>query len=167
MPIPRRLRALAAPLLALCLLCGGSCAFAAASGLPADFHFDHPSFKHELPFATRKVVIQVSVNQPAYWNLVLNNAQNLLDSFGQQNVRIVVVAFGPGLPMLLKNSAVAARLQSEDSEGVEFDACHNTMEAMARKIGHMPVLAPQAVVVPAGVVRIMQLEKAGFAYVRP
>jgi hypothetical protein len=41
------------------------------------------------------------------------------------------------------------------------------MEAMARKIGHMPVLVKQAVVVPAGVVRIMQLQHAGFAYIRP
>lgn len=131
------------------------------------FDFDHPTFVHDLPFAKHQIVLQVSVNEPTYWNLVLNNAQNLLDFFGQENVRIVVVAFGPGLPMLLKNSPVASRIESEDSEGVEFDACHNTMKAMARKIGHMPVVLPQAVVVPAGVVRIMQLEHAGFAYLRP
>jgi intracellular sulfur oxidation DsrE/DsrF family protein len=133
----------------------------------ARFDFDHPTFAHDLPFAKHQIVLQVSVNKPAYWNLVLNNAQNLLDFFGQENVRVVVVAFGPGLPMLLKDSPVASRIESEDSEGVEFDACHNTMKAMARKIGHMPVLVPQAVVVPAGVVRIMQLEHAGFAYLRP
>ena len=140
---------------------------AAAAAASGKFVFDHPTFVHELPFARREVVIQVSVNKPAYWNLVLNNAQNLLDFFGQENVRIVVVAFGPGLPMLLKNSPVAARIESQNSEGVEFDACHNTMKAMARKIGHMPVLVKQAVVVPAGVVRIMQLQHAGFAYIRP
>lgn len=139
----------------------------AAPAQAAPFDFDHPTFAHDLPFAKRQIVLQVSVNDPTYWNLVLNNAQNLLDFFGQENVRIVVVAFGPGLPMLLKNSPVASRIESEDSEGVEFDACHNTMKAMARKIGHMPVLVKQAVVVPAGVVRIMQLEHAGFAYLRP
>lgn len=134
---------------------------------PAKFDFDHPTFVHELPFAKHQVVLQVSVNNPTYWNLVLNNAQNLLDFFGQENIRVVVVAYGPGLPMLLKNSPAASRIESENSEGVEFDACHNTMKAMARKIGHMPVLAPQAVVVPAGVVRIMQLQHAGFQYIRP
>ncbi len=154
-------------LLALFLRLGGIGAAQAADATPARLDFNHPTFAHELPFAKHEVVIQVSSGGPEYWNLVLNNAQNLLDYFGQPNIRVVVVAFGPGLRMLLKNSPVAARLQSENSEGVEFDACHNTMKAMARKIGHMPVLAPQAVVVPAGVVRIMQLQKAGFAYIRP
>ncbi len=167
------LRALRAALLALGLgLFATAAASAASAGdTPAQpvakFDFDHPTFAHQLPFATRQVVIQVSENNPDYWNLVLNNAQNLLDFFGQENVRVVVVAFGPGLPMLLKNSTVAARLESENSEGVEFDACHNTMKAMARKIGHMPVVVPEATVVPAGVARIMQLEHAGFAYLRP
>ncbi len=164
------LRALRAALfglgLGLASMAGASAADAPAQPV-AKFDFDHPTFAHQLPFATRQVVIQVSENNPDYWNLVLNNAQNLLDFFGQESVRVVVVAFGPGLPMLLKNSPVAARLESENSEGVEFDACHNTMEAMARKTGHMPVVVPEATVVPAGVARIMQLEHAGFAYLRP
>ena len=154
-------------LLAWFLGLGGIGAAQAADATPARLDFNHPSFAHDLPFAKREVVIKVSSGGPAYWNLVLDNAQNLLDYFGQPDVRIVVVAFGPGLRMLLKDSPVAARIESENSEGVEFDACHNTMKAMARKIGHMPVLVPQAVVVPAGVVRIMQLQKAGFAYIRP
>ena len=164
------LRAFRAALLAfgLGLAVAGPASAADAPAQPvAKFDFDHPTFAHQLPFATRQVVIQVSENDPTYWNLVLNNAQNLLDFFGQENVRVVVVAFGPGLPMLLKNSPVAARIASQDGEGIEFDACHKTMEGMARKLGHLPVLVPQAVVVPAGLVRVMQLEKAGFAYVRP
>ncbi|MDA8260023.1 MAG: hypothetical protein M0Z99_31055, partial [Betaproteobacteria bacterium] len=59
---------------------------------------------------------------------------NLLDYFGQEKVRIVIVAYGPGLPMLLKNSTVAQRIASLDIEGVEFDACHTTMEARVRHI---------------------------------
>jgi hypothetical protein len=42
-----------------------------------------------------------------------------------------------------------------------------TSPEMAKKLGHMPELVPSAVIVPGGVVRIMQLEKAGFAYIRP
>ena len=67
----------------------------------------------------------------------------------------------------LKNSPVAERLAAQNAEGIEFDACHVTMEGMAKKLGHMPVLAPRAVIVPGGVVRLMQLEKNGFAYVKP
>ncbi|MBU2837690.1 hypothetical protein HF673_18910, partial [Acidithiobacillus thiooxidans] len=48
-----------------------------------------------------------------------------------------------------------------------FDACHNTMLQMAKKLGHLPKLVPSAVIVPAGIVRIMQLESHGFDYVKP
>lgn len=138
-----------------------------ASAALAAFNFDKPAFAHDVPFARHNVVLQISSNDPTTWNLVLNNAQNLLNYFGQENIRIVVVAYGPGLPMLLKTSPVAKRIAAQDDEGVEFDACHNTMEGMAKKLGHMPVLVPQAVVVPAGVVRILQLQKAGFQYLKP
>ena len=131
------------------------------------FNFSQPVFKHQLPFATAHLVIQVSQGSPARWNLVLNNAQNALDAMGAQNVQIVVVAYGPGLNMLIKGSPDTQRIASMDAEGIEFDACHMTMEAMAKTLGHMPVLVPQAVIEPGGVVRIMQLEAHGFAYVKP
>ena len=132
-----------------------------------DFKFDAPTYIHKLPFAKYDVVLQVSEDEPARWDLVLNNAQNILDAVGQENARVVVVAYGPGLKMLFKNSPEAKRISSLNDEGIEFDACHNTMEGMAKKLGHLPVLVPQAVIVPAGVLRIMQLEHAGFNYLKP
>ena len=132
-----------------------------------NFNFDHPTFEHPHAFATHHVVIQVSQGDPARWNLVLNNAQNLLEAFGDDKVQIVVVTYGPGLKMLFPNSPVAKRVAAMDQEGIEFDACHKTMEAMARKLGHMPKLEPTAMIVPGGLVRIMQLEKAGFDYIKP
>jgi len=119
------------------------------------------------PFATHHYVIQVSQDDSARWTLALNNAQNLLNHYGPSDVEVIVVTFGPGLHMLLKDSKVAQRVQSIAAEGVEFDACHNTMEGMAKKLGHMPVLNPAAKVVPAGVVRIGELEGKGFAYLKP
>lgn len=119
------------------------------------------------PFATHHYVIQISEDNPARWTLAMNNAQNLLDYYGPSNVQVVVVAYGPGLKMLFKNSKAATRVQSEAMEGIEFDACHNTMKKMARKLGHMPAINPSAKIVPAGVVRIGQLEGKGFAYIKP
>jgi intracellular sulfur oxidation DsrE/DsrF family protein len=153
--------------LAAALFSTAVAAHAAQRSMLEHFDFDHPSFVHALPFAGHELVLQVSTDDPQTWQLALNNAQNVLQYFGDDKVRIVVVAFGPGLRMLLQGSPVAARIASQDGEGIEFDACHNTMEGMARKLGHMPALVPAAVVVPSGLVRVMQLEKAGFAYVRP
>jgi intracellular sulfur oxidation DsrE/DsrF family protein len=132
-----------------------------------DFNFDKPAFAHNLPFATRSVVIEVDSKDPARWKLALNNAQNIQNDLGAENVRVNVVAFGPGLHMLLQDSVAAKRIAAQNAEGIEFDACHNTMKAMEKKSGHMPVLVPAAVIVPSGVVRIMQLEKAGFAFLKP
>lgn len=131
------------------------------------FNFNKPEFLHKLPFADRYFVIQVSADDPKLWNLALNNAKNIGDYFGQDKVRVVVVAYGPGLKMYLANSSVAERIKSENASNVEFDACHHTLVHMTKKLGHIPKLVPQAVLVPAGVVRIGQLEHAGFNYIKP
>lgn len=132
-----------------------------------DFRYSHPTFVHPHPFATTHILLQISQAIPARWNLVLNNAQNLMNYLGQQHVQIVVVAFGPGLKMYFKNSPVAARIQSLNAEGVEFDACDNTYKQMTKMMGRKPSLVNAAVLVPAGIVRIVQLERDGFSYVKP
>jgi intracellular sulfur oxidation DsrE/DsrF family protein len=38
---------------------------------------------------------------------------------------------------------------------------------MGRALGHVPKLVPQAMIVPAGIVRIVQLESHGFSYIKP
>ena len=153
---------------------GGSLLLALASS-PAwanvsmlhDFDFAKPMFIHKHPFAKYHVVLQVSQDNPARWNLTLNNAQNLLNYFGQEQVQIVIVAFGPGIKMYLQKSPVASRIAAINAEGVEFDVCHNSMEQFKKKTGHLPPLDPSVVIVPAGIVRIMQLESHGFNYVKP
>ena len=131
------------------------------------FNFDQPTFIKPHTFAKAHVVIQVSQDDPARWTLVLNNVSNMLEYMGQDRIQIVVVAYGPGLKMLLPEGKMGKRIAALNEEGVEFDACHNTMEGMARKLGHMPVLVPQAVIVPAGIIRIVQLEGHGFTYIKP
>ena len=131
------------------------------------WNYDKVEFIHDLPFAKKKIVLQVSEGDKARWGLALNNVSNLLDYWGQGKVRIVLVAYGPGLGMLFAKSPVAARIQSLDAEGVEFDACHQTMLNIQRATGHLPKLVPQAVVVPGGIIRLMQLEEDHFDYVKP
>lgn len=131
------------------------------------FDYARPIFAHPHPFATARVVIQVSEDDPVRWGMALSNAQNMLKLMGPDRAQIVIVAYGPGLKMLLAASPVADRIAALDAEGVEFDACHNTMMALARAFGHMPKLVKQAVIVPAGVVRVAQLEAHGFSYIKP
>ena len=52
----------------------------------------------------QRVVFQVSDNDPAKWNLALNNARNVQQDLGKDNVQIEIVAYGPGLNMLKAES---------------------------------------------------------------
>lgn len=110
------------------------------------------------------VVMQVSDNDPAKWNLALNNAKNLQQALGKDNVNIEIVAYGPGLNMLKFDSEVANRLGEAAKSGVELAACGNTMKAM--KVSEKD-LASGVKVVPGGVVEIMKRHYEGWAYIRP
>jgi hypothetical protein len=57
-----------------------------------------------------RVVMQVSDNDPAKWNLALNNARNLQTDLGAANVDIEIVAYGPGIGMLKSESVVGNRI---------------------------------------------------------
>jgi intracellular sulfur oxidation DsrE/DsrF family protein len=110
------------------------------------------------------VVIQVSDNDPAKWNLALNNARNVQADLGMDNVDVEVVAYGPGLAMLRTESAVAQRIQSASSQGVGVIACENTMKNT--KVDRTQILGGVKFV-DAGVVHIMKRQREGWGYVRP
>ncbi len=114
-----------------------------------------------------KVVIQVSSADPEVQNLALNNASNLQQLLGMDNVKIEVVAYGPGLSILTGESKMPERVQSLEAQGVRFSACHVTMLGIERRTGHLPKLIDGVVVVPGGVVRIIDLQQRGWSYIRP
>jgi intracellular sulfur oxidation DsrE/DsrF family protein len=121
-----------------------------------------------------RVVIQVDQNDPAVMNLALNNARNLLDYYRDkhEDVAIEVVAYGPGLHMLREDTSPVKDRIKELSDisfpsKVVFSACHNTMEGMEKREGHPIPIVAQAGIVPAGVVRIMELQEQGYSYVKP
>jgi intracellular sulfur oxidation DsrE/DsrF family protein len=118
------------------------------------------------------IAIQVSVNDPAVMNLALNNAVNVAQDYSAkaEEVEIEIVAYGPGLHMLRDDtSPVKARLKSigESMPNVAFVACGNTQKAMQKAEGKEIPLVSRAKVVPAGVVRLMELQEQGWSYIRP
>ena len=118
------------------------------------------------------VALHVDVNDPALMNMVLHNVSNLASYYSGRGdeVAIEVVAYGPGLHMLRADtSPVKAEIKSiaESIPGTVFSACHNTRAAMARQEGKAIPLLPQAREVPAGVVRLVELQEKGWSYVKP
>ena len=111
-----------------------------------------------------RVVMQVSDNDPAKWNLALNNARNLQTDLGAANVDIEIVAYGPGIGMLKSESVVGNRITEALGQGVKVSACENTMRG--QKLAKADMLDGIGYV-PAGVVEIMQKQQQGWAYLRP
>ena len=116
--------------------------------------------------AKNKLVIQVSSPDELVHKIALNNANNLKKALGD-DVEIEIVAYGPGLALLAGKSGQSERVPNLAMQGVSFSACGNTMKGISKKTGKMPTLVEGVNVVPAGVVRIMQLQQKGYAYVRP
>jgi len=50
---------------------------------------------------------------------------------------------------------------------IQFSACGNTKEGMEKKKGQPITVLSEAVVVPSGVVRLMELQEKGWSCVRP
>ncbi len=117
--------------------------------------------------AQHKVVIQVSTDDPRTQAIALNNAVNLQKALGMDNVEVEIVAYGPGLSLLTRNSKQAKRVESLAMQDITFSACANTMKKIEMKKGKKPVLLDGVKVVPAGVLRIMKLQEQGYAYIRP
>ncbi len=115
----------------------------------------------------QKVVIQVSTADPLVQKIALNNAVNVQKALGMDNVDVEVVAYGPGLSILTKKSKQAKRVESLAMQDIRFSACANTMAKVARKTGHKVKLLDGVKVVPAGVLRIMELQQQGYSYIRP
>lgn len=111
-----------------------------------------------------KVIFQVSDNDPARWNLVLNNAKNVQEDYGKDKVKIEIVAYGPGLNMLKIDSPVAGRVSEASADGVAVIACGNTMTK--QKLTQAD-LVPGIGVVKSGVPELMQKQREGYAYIRP
>jgi len=56
---------------------------------------------------------------------------------------------------------------SLEMENLSFAACGNTHRKMSEKTGQQITLLDEAMMVPSGVVRLIELQENGYAYVRP
>jgi len=114
-----------------------------------------------------KVVYHVSDEDKVPF--VLGNIQNHIDGVGgPDNIEIVLVSHGPAVKRFVDIDAVdtvrngVAKLQKE---GVEFDACANTLKALGVEPDEL--LPGFVIAEKGGVTRIGELESEGYVYIRP
>ena len=115
-----------------------------------------------------KVVYQINRHEPEYQQAILNSIGAMLKKY-VDDVRIVVVVWGPGIHLLAKKPKrpVPKVLQQRvrdmnQSYGIEFIACGNTMHTIGWEKEDMLDIAR---VEEVGAAAIMELQEKGYAYI--
>ena len=118
------------------------------------------------------MVIQVSREDAEGMNLALGNAVNaakIYDAKGEQ-FQVEIVAYGPGITMFREDkSPVKDRLAETKKAipGIVYSMCGNAKAAAEKREGHEVTPIAGVGVVPAGIVRVAELEEQGYVYIRP
>ena len=115
----------------------------------------------------KKIVLQLSDSDPEKQTLVLSIANNLLKAYPPGNVKLEIVAFGPGMLLLFDDNVNKDRVQSLMASDVRFTSCNNTVKGMTKTLGYPPKITKHAVPVEAGVERIVDLTAQGYTLIRP
>ena len=114
-----------------------------------------------------KLVYQLNKADEEYQNHVLFSVGAMLRKYGD-NIKIVVVAIGPGIHILAKqpqrtvSKEIRERVSSLSQYGVEFHACGNTMKSFKWTMDDM---LPFATYVEVGASDLMELQEQGYAYI--
>ncbi|MNK80768.1 DsrE/DsrF-like family protein [compost metagenome] len=117
------------------------------------------------PSPRHRIVVDVSTPNADTWKRVLSNLDNVRRQLGADVTEIEVVAYGPGLGMLLAESAPELeRMERLSREAVLFAACRNTLEG--RALGSEALL-PFVRIVPSGVAEIVLKQEAGWSLLKP
>lgn len=111
--------------------------------------------------ADNKLVIHM--NDPARLAELVNVVTNTTEAFNN-NVDIVVVVNGPAITRLASFSNNQESIQTILDTGAELGACSNAM--LNKKIDPSQLVKGVTVLKEGGVVRIMQLQKAGYSYIK-
>ncbi|HET7874507.1 MAG TPA: DsrE family protein [Methylomirabilota bacterium] len=117
-----------------------------------------------------KIVYQLDDPGVDKAKFVLNNIRNHIAGVGgwEHIEALELVVFGPALRHFTTKTMdpdLKQALEALQGQGMAFGACGNTMKAMSLTLEELPRGAthlPQG-----GVVRVMELQERGYAYIRP
>jgi len=89
----------------------------------------------------------------------------VLDDLGEQNLKIIVVAYEDGIHALLEENQETSQLLTKlANRGVLFKACRISMNAWKLKEDQFPL---EVDFVPAGAPEVIRFQMEGYKYWRP
>jgi intracellular sulfur oxidation DsrE/DsrF family protein len=121
-----------------------------------------------------RIAFHVGSADPVMMGVALHNIAAAADAYAAQGqtVAIELVANGPGYTMLRADtSPVKAQVAATKAKYpfVVFSACQNTRRGIAAAEGKAPqdiLELPETTDVPAGVVRLSELQEQHYSYIR-
>ena len=121
---------------------------------------------------SHRIVFQVNSEDPTTMKHAISNTLNAIRNYNEKNepVAVEIVAYGPGIHMFRDDtSPVKGLLQflHTTHPDVVFSVCGNTKMIMEKNEGRTVPLVDGVQVVPFGVVRLVELQEAGWSYLRP
>lgn len=111
------------------------------------------------------LVLHIDSGENAKMNLILRNAANYLNALPGEKFELAIAANGPGVRhFTMASNEFEEKLKELSQKGVKFRVCAN---ALADNGIAKDKLWPFCEVVPAGLVEIVRLQRAGYAYIKP
>lgn len=112
----------------------------------------------------RRIVLSLSEDDPKRIAAVLSNITNIQKYYDAAQVKLAVIAYGPGLVAVLKGSPVAGRIASLQDLEVDFIGCGATLETMKKTPAD---LLPNVTVVANGLPEIVERSLRGWIHLHP
>ncbi len=121
---------------------------------------------------SHRLLLHIDVEDTFTMNHVLGNAMNAkkyYDSVGEA-LQVEIVAYGPGITMFRDDKSPVKDRIAEVKKlipDLALSMCNNAKMMAEKREGHEITPLPGVKVVPAGIVRIVELEEQGWSYVKP
>ena len=119
-----------------------------------------------------RLVLQVDTEDTQTMNITLANAINAKKYYDEkgQSVTIEIVTYGPGITMFRSDTSPVKERLNEARKSIPdlaLTMCGNAKAGAEKREGRAIIPLDGVKVVPAGIVRIMELQEQGYSYVRP
>ena len=113
-----------------------------------------------------QVVFHIDAEEKARLGLALNNTTNLLKEIGDDGSGVALVLNGPGAKLMTGDMDLdlSSTIERLSKKGVKFYVCNNSLTHFEIEPG---ALHKSCEVVKAGVLKLVELQAGGYAYVKP
>ncbi|MEW6629500.1 MAG: hypothetical protein AB1440_01380 [Pseudomonadota bacterium] len=119
-----------------------------------------------------RIVFQVNADDQVPMKHAVSNSINLVRHYRElgEAARVEIVAYGDGISMFRADASPVRDMleyMRVNFPEIAFTVCGNTKAIIEQREGHVMPLIEGTRVVPFGIVRLVELQEAGWSYIRP